>query len=89
MELPKEIEWNIIKFMSHPIADIMRPLIQQFRHGKAHDFYFEQGMDYSRKHFHLVVLDTIRDDKLYWDVAQEDAEETERWNRALAEIDSL
>ena len=109
MELPKEIEWNIIKFMSHPIAemieeefewlirigdadtwddfvkktlgeykcktrkrkphptaDIMKPLIQQFRHGKAYKYYFERGMDYSRKHFHLVVLDTIRDDK-EWD----------------------
>ena len=66
MELPKEIEWNIIKFMSHPIAEIMKPLIQQFRHGFAYDFYFERGMDYSRKHFHLVILDTIREDK-EWD----------------------
>jgi len=41
-------------------------LIQQFRHGFAYDFYFERGMDYSRKHFHLVVLDTIREDK-EWD----------------------
>jgi len=38
MELPKEIEWNIIKFMSHPTAEIMKPLIQQFRHGFAYDF---------------------------------------------------
>jgi hypothetical protein len=23
MELPKEIEWNIVKFMRHPIAEII------------------------------------------------------------------
>ena len=24
MELPKEIEWNIIKFMSHPVVEIIK-----------------------------------------------------------------
>ena len=27
MALPQEIEWNIIKFMSHPCADIMKEII--------------------------------------------------------------
>ena len=30
MALPQEIEWNIIKFMSHPCADILRPIIEDF-----------------------------------------------------------
>ena len=63
MELPKEIEWNIIKFMSHETADVMRPCIEQFRHGFANEFYFEEGLDHSLKHFHLVILNAIRNSR--------------------------
>ena len=27
MALPKDIEWNIIKFMSHPCADIIKQAV--------------------------------------------------------------
>ena len=33
MELPKEIEWNIIKYMSHPVADLLKQhrVFQQYQ----------------------------------------------------------
>ena len=37
MALPQEIEWNIIKFMSHPCADILRPIIEDF---DSYDFSY-------------------------------------------------
>ena len=30
MAIPQEVEWNIIKFMSHPCADILRPIIEDY-----------------------------------------------------------
>ena len=47
MELPKEIEWNIIKFMSHPVADLVKHQVEDFQSYEFcdksfADFYFEQ-----------------------------------------------
>ena len=30
MAIPQEVEWNIIKFMSHPCADLLRPIIEDY-----------------------------------------------------------
>ena len=29
MELPNEIEWNIVKYMSHPIADLFKNELEE------------------------------------------------------------
>ena len=49
MELPKEIEWNIVKYMSHPIADLIKQEITYYNKESLEDiswtfseFYFDQ-----------------------------------------------
>ena len=29
MELPNEIEWNVIKYMSHPLADVFKKELEE------------------------------------------------------------
>ena len=38
-ELPSEIQFNVIKFMSHPAADLMKPSIKKFKNYELSDFY--------------------------------------------------
>jgi hypothetical protein len=47
MAIPQEVEWNIIKFMSHPCADILRPIIDdfdsyEFTHRTFDDYCFDR-----------------------------------------------
>ena len=42
MALPKEIEWNIIKFMSHPCADIIKEAIADVE-TKDYYWFYEGG----------------------------------------------
>ena len=87
MELPAEVEWNIVKFMSHPVADLIHQRIKDHnvsidRRVPFHVFHFhntEQDYDYLAAEWH-------RENE--YDLAEEDDEENERWNRALAESDS-
>ena len=57
MELPKEIEWNVIKYMSHPVADLLKQssefqeynetsrfFFRESRHQTFCEYYFEQWM---------------------------------------------
>ena len=47
MELPQEIEWNIIKFMSHPIAEIIKNSYEfkfaKWKNDRIHGCPFDRG----------------------------------------------
>ena len=47
MELPKEIEWNIVKHMSHPVADKVRTNIRfklkRYKTDSTHGCPFDRG----------------------------------------------
>ena len=46
MELPKEIEWNIMKFMSHPVADLVKERI------KCHNISIDRNYPFHVFHFY-------------------------------------
>ena len=62
--LPSEVVSKVRLYHSHPVADMISPWIQQYQGGNAEE-NFLPDLDYSRKHFHLVILDTLRDEKDY------------------------
>ena len=49
MALPQEVEWNIIKFMSHPCADIIKEAVAE---ADTYDDHFSLGIhDFSSAYF--------------------------------------
>ena len=60
MALPQEVEWNIIKFMSHPCSDILRPIIQDF------DSYEFVDLTFDKFCFDHVLKKTNTDDPTTW-----------------------
>ena len=55
MELPKVLEWNIIKFMSHPCADIIKQAVSE---AETYDDHFLplNGYTFSDAYFQHYLL---------------------------------
>ena len=60
MALPQEVEWNIIKFMSHPCSDILRPIIEEF---DSYNFSYRTFDEYC---FNTVLRKINTDDPNTW-----------------------
>ena len=45
MELPNEIEWNVIKYMSHPVADLIKEC------KRCHEVSIDRHLDFSKFYF--------------------------------------
>ena len=67
MEIPQEVEWNIIKFMSHPCADIIKEAVAE---ADTYDDHFLLGIrDFSTAYFQNYYCGNHCDacNKLWWD----------------------
>ncbi len=68
--LPIEVVSKVRLYHSHPVADLLNPWIFKFEWGNAEENSLPE-FDYTRKQFHLVILDTLRTEKRYrcdcWD----------------------
>ena len=91
MDLPQEVEWNIVKFMSHPVANLINQRLKDHKisidRGKPFHIFHFQNTEYD---YDYLEAEWKRENEYYLmeeDMAAEDAEENERWNRALAESD--
>jgi hypothetical protein len=45
MKLPQEISWNILKFMSHPTAEIIKPVFKTYIIYDEDGVYFYNNLD--------------------------------------------
>ena len=57
--LPSEVVSKVRLYHSHPVADMLHPWILKFKWGNAFDNDLPELLGF-RKHFHLVVLDTLK-----------------------------
>ena len=56
--LPNEVVSKVRLYHSHPVADLLHPWIFKFEWGNAEENSLPE-FDYTRKQFHLVILDTL------------------------------
>ena len=56
--LPSEVVSKVRLYHSHPVADLLNPWIFKFKWGNAEENPLPE-FDYTRKQFHLVILDTL------------------------------